>query len=49
MLELQVVGSEVEIPAVVGRPLKVRRLASQLRDALGLAASSARVGEHRNP
>jgi hypothetical protein len=49
MLELKVVGSEVEIPAVVGRPLKVRRLASQLRDALGLAASSARVGEHRNP
>jgi len=49
MLELNVAGSEVEIPAVVGRPLKVQHLASQLRDALGLAASSARVGEHRNP
>jgi len=49
MLELNVAGREVEIPAVVGRPLKVQRLASQLRVALGLAASSARVGEHRNP
>jgi len=49
MLELNAAGSEVEIPAVAGRPLKVQRLASQLRDALGLAASSARVGEHRNP
>jgi hypothetical protein len=49
MLELNVAGREVEIPAVVGRPLKMKRLASQLRDAVGLAASSARVGEHRNP
>jgi hypothetical protein len=49
MLELKVAGSEVEIPAVVGRPPKVQRLASQLRDALGLAPSSARVGEHRTP
>jgi hypothetical protein len=49
MLELTVAGGEVEIPAVVGRPLKVQRLASHLRDALGLAATSARVGEHRKP
>ena len=48
MLELNVAGDEVEIPAVVGRPLKVQRLASQLRDALGLTAGSARAGEHRN-
>jgi hypothetical protein len=47
MLELSVAGSELEIPAVVGRPLKVQRLASQLRDALGLAPSSAGVGKHR--
>ena len=48
MLELNVAGDEVEIPAVIGRPLKVQRLASQLRDALGLTARSARAGEHRN-
>ena len=48
MLELNVAGDEVEISAVVGRPIKVQRLASQLRDALGLTASSARAGEHRN-
>jgi hypothetical protein len=44
MIELNVAGREVEIPAVVGRPLKVQHLASQLREALGLAASSAGVG-----
>jgi len=38
MLELRVAGSEVEIPAVVGRPVKVQRLASELRDALSLGA-----------
>jgi hypothetical protein len=48
MLELNVAGDEVEIPAVVGRPLKVQRLASQLREELGLTAGSARVGEDRN-
>jgi hypothetical protein len=40
MLQLRVAGSEVEIPAVVGRPVKVQRLASQLRDALSLGAKS---------
>jgi len=49
MLEFNVAGREFEIPAVVGRPLKVQRLASQLTDALGLAPNSARVGEHRKP
>jgi len=48
MLELNVAGREVEIPALVGRPPKVQRLARQLRVALGLAASSAQTGAHRN-
>lgn len=49
MLELNVVGSEVEIPAVVGRPVKAHRLASELTDALGLGANSDPVGKHRDP
>jgi hypothetical protein len=36
MLELDVAGTEVGIPAVVGRPVKVQHLASQLSNALGL-------------
>jgi hypothetical protein len=49
MLELKVAGAEVEIPAVVGRPVKAQRLASQLRDALGLGVIPDQVGQHRNP
>jgi hypothetical protein len=49
MLELKVVGSEVEIPTVVGRRVKAQRLASQLRDALGLGAQSDSLGKHREP
>jgi hypothetical protein len=37
---LRVAVSEVEIPAVVGRPVKAQHLASQLRDALGLGSDS---------
>jgi hypothetical protein len=49
MLQLKVVGSEVEIPAVVSRPVKAHRLARQLTDALGLGANSDPVGKHRDP
>ena len=49
MLELKVVGSEVEIPAVVSRPVKAHRLASQMTVALGFGANSDPVGKHRDP
>ncbi len=47
MVELEVAGSHVEILALVGRPAKVRRLADQLRDALGLEPNPAEPGAHR--
>lgn len=47
MVELEVAGSHVEILALVGRPAKVRRMADQLRDALGLETSPAEPGAHR--
>ena len=47
MVELEVAGKDVEIPALVGRPVKVKRLAGQLRDAVGLETNSAQAGQHR--
>jgi hypothetical protein len=47
MLNLEVAGREIEIPAVAGRPVKVQRLASQMGDALGLVRRSAQMGLHR--
>ena len=48
MLKLEVAGRAVEIPAVAGRPVKVRRLANQMGDALGLVRRSAQTGAYRN-
>ena len=47
MLNLEVAGREIEIPAVAGRPVKVQRLANQMGDALGIVRRSAQTGQHR--
>ncbi len=47
MVELEVFGKDDEILALVGRPTKVKRLADQLRVALGLETNSAEAGQHR--
>ena len=47
MLTLEVAVREIEIPAVAGRPVKVKRLVNQMGDVLGLARRSAQTGQHR--
>lgn len=48
MVELEIAGKDVKTPALVGRPAKVKRLADQLRDAVGLETNSAQAGQHRS-
>ena len=42
MIRLTYNGKEVDVPEIVGRPIKIRRLADELTDALGLRPSASR-------